>query len=49
MRYEQPSRENPVTVDGNAYTDQRTLGKYLIQKHNLRSVADITSCSTCHR
>ena len=23
--------------------------KYLIKKHNLRTVADITSCSTCHR
>jgi hypothetical protein len=49
MRYEQPSSSQPLTIDGQEYTDQRALGKYLIQKHNLRSVADITSCSTCHR
>jgi hypothetical protein len=49
MRYEQPSTEKPVEVDGTKYTDQRELGKYLIQKHNLRTPTDITSCSTCHR
>ena len=49
MRYEQPSSSQPMNLDGQEFTDQRTLGKYLIQKHNLRSVADITSCSTCHR
>jgi Cytochrome c7 and related cytochrome c len=49
MRYEQPSGSQPLTIDGQEFTDQETLGKYLIQKHNLRSVSDITSCSTCHR
>lgn len=49
MRYEPPSASEPLTLDGQEFTDQRTLGKYLIQKHNLRTVADITSCSTCHR
>jgi hypothetical protein len=49
MRYEQPTSSKPVEVDGTKYTDQRELGKYLIQKHNLRTPTDITSCSTCHR
>jgi hypothetical protein len=49
MRYEQPTTEKPVTVDGKEYMDQRSLGVDLIQKYKLRTVADITSCSTCHR
>jgi hypothetical protein len=49
MRYEQPTTAKPVEVDGTKYTDQRELGRYLIQKHNLRTPTDITSCSTCHR
>jgi hypothetical protein len=49
MRYEQPSSSQPVVVDGKAYTDQESLGRDLMKKYSLRSVADITSCSTCHR
>ena len=49
MRYQQPTRDLPVVVDGSAYTDQLSLGKALVQKYHLRSVLDITSCSTCHR
>jgi Cytochrome c7 and related cytochrome c len=49
MRYEQPSSQKPVTVDGKAYTDQLTLGADLRAKYHLRTEADITSCSTCHR
>ena len=49
MRYEQPSGDKPLTVDGKQYTDQLALGTDLVHKYNLRSVADITSCSTCHR
>ena len=49
MRYEQPSSSNPVTVDGKQYTGQLSLGKDLAQKYKLRTVTDITSCSTCHR
>src|SRR3989475_5074743 len=49
MRYEQPSSGKMVTVDGKSYTDQESLGKALVVKHKLRSVQDITSCSTCHR
>ena len=49
MRYEQPSGGKPVTVDGKEYTDQLSLGIDLKTKYNLRTEADITSCSTCHR
>jgi hypothetical protein len=49
MRYEQPSSGKPVEVDGKQYTDQLSLGTDLVKKYKLRSVTDITSCSTCHR
>ena len=49
MRYLPPSGSQPVVVDGKAYTDQVSLGNDLEKKYNLRTVADITSCSTCHR
>jgi hypothetical protein len=49
MRYEQPSTLKPVVLDGQTYTDQHSLGIDLIKKYDLRTVADITSCSTCHR
>ena len=49
MRYEQPSSDKPATLVGKQYTDQLSLGTDLVHKYNLRSVADITSCSTCHR
>jgi hypothetical protein len=49
MRYQQPSAGTPLQLDGKVYTDQLSLGKDLVSKYNLRTVADITSCSTCHR
>ena len=60
MRYQPPTTGNPVTVDGKPFTDQDSLGAYLIKKYRVRvgriatedgqvSVGDITSCSTCHR
>ena len=49
MRYQPPSSTNPVVVDGTSFTDQAALGAALIKKYNVRSVRDITSCSTCHR
>ena len=49
MKYEQPNSDNKVTLDGVAYTDQVELGNALKHKYNIRSVEDITSCSTCHR
>jgi hypothetical protein len=49
MRYQQPTSANPVVVDGNSFTDQKELGLALVKKYNVRSVRDITSCSTCHR
>jgi len=49
MRYQQPTTDSPVVVDGTSYTDQLSLGKHLVHKYDLRTVMDITSCSTCHR
>jgi hypothetical protein len=49
MRYQQPSSSLPVVVDGKPYTDQVALGMDLVKKYKLRTVTDITSCSTCHR
>ncbi|HUJ95596.1 MAG TPA: cytochrome c3 family protein [Terriglobales bacterium] len=49
MRYQQPTEANPVVVDGKEYTNQLSLGNDLVKKYQLRTVADITSCSTCHR
>ena len=49
MRYEPPSGQKPLLLDGKTYTDQLSLGTDLVKKYNLRKVADITSCSTCHR
>ena len=49
MRYEQPSPDLPLELDGHSYTDQIALGTALVAKYKLRSVSDITSCSTCHR
>jgi hypothetical protein len=49
MQYQQPSGAHPVVVDGQSFTDQIDLGNFLVKKYNVRSVKDITSCSTCHR
>jgi hypothetical protein len=49
MRYEPPSRLRPLTLDDHRYTDQLSLGSDLAKKYNVRTVADLTSCSTCHR
>lgn len=49
MRYEPPSSLKQLVLDGKEYSDQLSLGKDLIKKYNLRTVTDITSCSTCHR
>ncbi len=49
MEYQQPSVGRPVTVNGQKFTDQASLGNYLKKEYHLRSVWDITSCNTCHR
>ncbi len=55
MRYEQPTGVKPVQLpatDGKSvqtYTSQLELGNELKDRYHLRSVKDITSCSTCHR
>jgi hypothetical protein len=49
MRYQEPSGDRRVELDGKQYMDQLSLGTDLVQKYKLRTVTDITSCSTCHR
>jgi hypothetical protein len=49
MRYQPPTEDMPIQVDGITYSDQLSLGKALVKKYHVRSVMDITSCSTCHR
>jgi hypothetical protein len=49
MRYLPPTTAHPVAVDGQSYAAQDELGAALVKKYNVRSVTDITSCSTCHR
>jgi hypothetical protein len=49
MRYQPPSRDTPVRLEGKQYIDQLTLGMDLVSKYHLRTETDITSCSTCHR
>jgi hypothetical protein len=49
MRYQQPTAVNPVVVDGQSFTNQMDLGTALVEKYKVRSVKDITTCSTCHR
>ena len=49
MRYQQPTAAKPVVVDGQSSRIRMTLGAALVEKYNVRSVQDITSCNTCHR
>jgi hypothetical protein len=55
MRYEQPTGVKPVQLPGTddkgvqTFTSQLELGNELKNRYHLRSVKDITSCSTCHR
>jgi hypothetical protein len=49
MQYQQPSGAHPVKFEGKQYDDQLALGNELKREYHLRSVSDITSCSTCHR
>ncbi len=49
VRYQMPSSEKPLEMDGRRFTDQLSLGAYLLGKYHVRSVAGITSCNTCHR
>jgi hypothetical protein len=60
MRYQPPTTSSPVAVGGKNFTDQDSLGAYLVEIYKVRTgtlmtsdhqrgVTDITSCSTCHR
>jgi hypothetical protein len=49
MTYQQPTSDHPVQWNGKNYFSQVALGDDLKQQYHLRTVQDITSCSTCHR
>jgi hypothetical protein len=49
MTYQQPTADHPVDWNGKKYFSQVALGDELKQQYHIRTVADITSCSTCHR
>jgi hypothetical protein len=53
MSYEPPSKAHTVTIKiGNSlksFDNQMEMGAALRDEYHLRNVADITSCSTCHR
>src|SRR5215467_6529738 len=49
MRYVPPGFNSEVAHNGTVYKDQDQLGNALKSEYKVRSVQDITSCSTCHR
>lgn len=49
MRYQPPTLESPVTIQGEDFTSQEELGRFLVKQNHLRRVEGLTSCSTCHR
>jgi hypothetical protein len=49
MRYQPPTADDPILVNGVEYKDQLSLGMALKTQYKVRSVLDITSCNTCHR
>ena len=49
MKYQPPTLESPVTIQGEDFTSQEELGRYLVKQNHLRRVEGLTSCSTCHR
>ena len=49
MNYAQPTTAHPVEFAGQAFTEQAALGAALKSQYHVRTVEDITSCSTCHR
>jgi hypothetical protein len=49
MAYQPPNASRTVAAGGRTFASQRELGSHLKNEYHLRSVADITSCNTCHR
>jgi hypothetical protein len=49
MKYQPPTLESPVTIQGEDFTSQEALGRHLVKQNHLRRVEGLTSCSTCHR
>ena len=49
VAYQPPVAGKPVTVAGQPFESQPELGRWLKREYKIRSVQDLTSCSTCHR
>ncbi len=49
VAYEPPSGNKPYTWAGKEFRDQLLLGRELKTTYQVRTTADLTSCSTCHR
>jgi hypothetical protein len=44
-----PAMALPPALQYVKYTDQASLGKYLIQQYHIRTPQELSSCETCHR
>jgi hypothetical protein len=49
MSYAPPAKDKPVRWNGKEFTTQAELGKALVSAYNIRTPAELTSCSVCHR
>jgi hypothetical protein len=44
-----PAQLVPVSINYQKFTDQNSLGQYLVKQYNLRPARELTSCEVCHR
>jgi Cytochrome c7 and related cytochrome c len=44
-----PTGELPVSVNYQKFTDQSSLGQFLVKEYNIRPARDLSSCEVCHR
>jgi hypothetical protein len=44
-----PARMLPATLTYTKFTDQESLGKFLVREYNIRTPQELSSCETCHR
>src|SRR4051812_49248017 len=49
MKYEGPSRLNPVTFNGKKFIEQQALGEEIQKVYHVRKEHELISCETCHR
>lgn len=49
MKYQPPTPASPINLQGEDFTSQVALGRFLVKQNRVRAVEGLTSCSTCHR